>query len=205
MKVEGNIKKFKGRFHRFHLLPIEFFIVPIFFFLLLNEFFNSFYSHINLIFFFSFLFLFSFIKILLFSGFKNFSLLEHYENSGMLIYAGIATSIAFCVPLFLSPVLFFSIDYGFSIYFSRVHMVTGTSIWALSYVLLGYLIYKTKLEKKGVLSVGMFVYGPLLVTLAFGRFISICLLLPIVSLISLLMVIISIGWVNENFIEVPMS
>lgn len=199
MKSEDLMNGKKPKIYRFYLLSVEFFIVPLFFFILLYGSFRLFNFKLDLLIYYSFLFFFSFTHISLFTGLKKYSLLKDDKNTDFLIYAGTAISMAFCIVLILTPEIYFSDGSSFSISLSSNRLIIGTLIWGLSYIILGFLLFKTGSRKRTPVSIGLFVYGPMVVLLGLGMPIM-CFILPLFGGLSLVMAIVSAMWADENFI-----
>ncbi len=200
MKTDGIIKKGKLKIYRFYLLPVEFLMAPLFFFILLYGSFRLFNFKLNLLIYYSFLFFFSLTHISLFTGFKKYPLLKDDKNTDLLIYAGTAISMAFCIVLILTPDIYFSDGSSFSMSFSSNRLLIGTLTWGLSYILLGFLLFKTGSRKRTPVSIGLLIYGQMVALLGLGMP-FICSILPLFGGVSLLMAIVSVMWADEDFIE----
>ncbi len=188
-------------FSRFHLIAIEFLLISIFFFFAISV--SPVFTiqiTVGLFIFFSQIFFFGLAHISFFTGVKKSSLLPKNKISELTSYLGIASTMAFCILLMFSIDIYFAEGLTFVVLFSEHYFRLGVLAWSFSYLMIAAVVYQTT-------SIGkeLFVGGTILIAifLSIAGYMGFCLAYQFLGLISLFMIVITIDWVNQNFIATP--
>ncbi|MEF8874130.1 MAG: hypothetical protein V5A88_05610 [Candidatus Thermoplasmatota archaeon] len=186
-----------------HLLMIEFLFTPVFFLLITDLMGDKFSFKINLIVLISLLFFFGITQILFLTTLKKSPVLPDNKMTKLTTYAGIVTSVIYPLLLILAFKIYF--DSGaFTISFTRYYFLIGCLIWALSLVLIAYLVFRTSTKRANLFAIGGVVHA-LVILLPLVPFTNhvylpgvVALFILPVSITSVVMAFVSGSWVDRN-------